>query len=206
MLTQAQLEKFCTKAEGITPSGNDIKQPIRHDGYIYATDGRICIRVDDDESIQAIAPLGRMKGYDFAKLFTGEENVVTPIPPLPDRIECPYCHGTCLEHGCIVCDGEGTIDSGITPVKCQTCGGTGKVEPGPDTGPCWWCNGRGEHENNPVAVGNTHFNRVYLALAAEMPGARFVRVDGLTTARIKFDGGEIAIMPTRANHYPARGI
>lgn len=188
MLTQEQLEKFCTKADHITPSGDDIKHPIRHDGYIYATDARICVRVEDNSTIQAVAPTGRMKGYDFAALFGSEENVDLPIPALPDRIECLHCHGTSLSHDCLSCDGDG----------CSDCGGTGKVKiPAQDAGACWWCNGRGDQEHNPVNVGGTHFNRVFLALAAELPGARFVRIEGNTPARIKFDGGEIAIMPTR---------
>lgn len=197
MLTQEQLEKFCAKADHITPSGNDIKRPIRHNGYIFATDARICIRVADNGTIQAAPPSGCMKGYDFSILFTGIENVDLPIPALPDRIQCSHCDGDCLEHDCQACDGEGHIDGEISALICTECGGTGRKEPGPDTGACWWCNGRGEQEQNPVMVGGIHFNRVFLALAAELPNARFVRIDGYTTARIKFDGGEIAIMPTR---------
>lgn len=199
MLTQEQLQKFCTKSTSITVTGKDLTQPIRHEGYIYATDGRICTRVVDDGSIHAIQPKGRMKGYDFAALFSSEENVDLPIPALPNRIECSHCLGDGLEHDCPDCDGEGHIDEDILPTSCLACNGTGKQLPpfGPEA--CWWCNGRGEEEHNPIEIGGTYFNRVYLALAAEMPGARFVRIDGLTTARIKFDGGEIAIMPTRNN-------
>jgi hypothetical protein len=195
MLTQEQLQKFCAKIDFNFEC--DYRTPARKDGYVYATDGRICIRVIDDGSLLAFPPAGRLKDIDLAKVFDGEKNCDIPMPELPARIECKHCHGTCLEHDCPMCEGQGMLDGDVAPITCPRCEGNRRIKPDHTAEPCWWCNGRGEQEDNPVLIGGMHFNRVYLALAAELPGARFVRIDGYTVARIEFDGGEIAIMPTR---------
>jgi len=193
-LTQDQLQKFCA----IVNFRNEHQHPFLFQGYLYATDGRICIRIKDDGSLK----IGTAhNGIDYAKIFEGKENCDLPIPPLPARIDCPRCNGTGIEHDCLDCDGTGTApatkDKRRTLVDCQKCAGAGRVTPAADAPPCWWCNGRGEEEHNPVAIGDTHINRIYLAMCAEIPGARIVRIAGTSVARIKFDGGQIAIMPTR---------
>lgn len=188
--TLEQLQKFCA----ITTDRDEWLHPFLFRGYVYATDGHICVRIKDDGSLkidtEIVTPY---RNIDYAKIFEGEENCDLPIPPLPKRIKCKPCRGTAISHDCPDCDGDG----GWGGTECTTCAGTGRVTPAADAPPCWHCNGRGEQEHNPVAVGDAHFNRIYLALAAEMPGARFVRIDGKNVARIKFDGGEIAVMPTR---------
>lgn len=186
-----QLQKFCA----IIDFRSERLRPFHFRGYAYATDGRICIRIKDDSSLKLdIAHTG----IDYAKVFEGEENCDLSIPLLPARIDCEHCHGTAISHDCPDCEGEGDlIASGGIGIDCATCTGKGKVTPAPDAPFCWWCNGRGEHEDNPVAIGDTHINRIYLAMAAELPGARIVRVDGPSVVRINFDGGEIAVMPTR---------
>jgi hypothetical protein len=189
--TLEQLHKFCA----LINLRNEHLHPFLFQGYLYATDGRICIRIKDDGSLKIdIAH----NGIDYAKIFEGEENCDLLIPPLPARIDCKRCNGTGIEHDCPDCEGEGTLDAERRGgIECQKCAGKGTITPAADAPPCWWCNGRGEQEQNPVAIGDTHINRIYLDMAAEMPGARIVRIAGTSVARIKFNGGEIAIMPTR---------
>lgn len=183
--TLDQLQKFCARYPDLV-RGNVYMQPLHYRVHIYATDGRICIRINDDRTLEVNST--GVDGINYAALFAGDKNCDLPIPPLPALIPCRHCHGTAVSHDCPDCDGDG----------CSSCDRIGKLKtPYPEAGPCWWCNGRGEQEDNPVAVGDSYFNRIYLALAAEIPGARFVRIDGLNVARIQFDGGEIAIMPTR---------
>lgn len=187
MITLDQLQKFCAHNEPLR--NREHLQPLRYCGHIYATDDRICIRINDDQTLE-VNGIG-VPGIDYAVIFAGDENCDLPIPQLPASIPCSHCHGTAISHDCPECDGDGG--------GCSSCDRTGKLKtPHLSAGPCWWCNGRGEQENNPIAIGDIFFNRIYLALAAEMPGARFVRIEPLSSARIVFDGGEIAIMPTRA--------
>lgn len=201
MIDQATLQKFC--------ANEDIRQylekPFRKNGYLYASNGHICIRIPDDSNIQAIEAPSQI---DPEKFFS---NSVTEWHLLPENLPppkpCSNCNGEKIvsekvAEPCPDCDGEGDFTHGEHTYTCKECDGEGYIHRKTQNKvTCPECTGTGENIYNPVQIGAANYSRTYLALIQSLPGAKIEHVpehDSWRVCRFIFDGGEGAVMPQRA--------
>jgi hypothetical protein len=108
------LDLFCNPQE--REPGRDLSVPFSLNGYTYATDGAICVRVprrpDIPENKDAPNAEARLS-WDFSRVKFG------PLPKLktlPDK--CGWCLGRGYQHNCPDCRCE-----------CEHCNGFGKFAP-----------------------------------------------------------------------------
>lgn len=142
-----RLNRFCGDDEG----RYELATPWRHDGYDYATDSRIAVRVPSSGSEVAVnTDKDRAKAYrSFGPIPSGEWRWWPMLEPDHDTEPCEACDGTghgkvkcntcdgtgCCdcdkcgnEHDCGHCDGEGEVTDDDT--TCPVCNGF-KTQPGP---------------------------------------------------------------------------
>lgn len=192
------LRKFCAV--------NDIRlyllNPIRRDGYLYATNGHIAVCIPDNPEINASADETRPDFSFIHKAMAEISDFGTVVAELPPPVKCPACGGSGYSVKCDDCDGEGTFDHGLHEYECKNCDGDGtfpgaKDEKGAVT--CHHCDGTGHDPFQTVRVGNSPFARRYVAMLKELPGAVIWTnsENELASAFFKFDGGFGALMPCR---------
>lgn len=176
----------------------DIHTPFRCPGGIVATNGEILICMNDDGGEYQDAT-EQTKGYAARfKAYINDpkrEWVDAASITLPDALPCPDCNskGHTFEDECDECDGDGEFRHGSHWYECEECNGSGKVA----ATTCSRCKGSGE-DFQPIHVGNTAFQRKYLALIVGLPDCRLgLPVTPLKTTVFTFTGGFGAIMPVR---------
>lgn len=187
------------------PAGQDIRlhlnQPARADGKLYASDGHILIVTHDDTEVSVL---------EDSKLPSLAKNLLAPIDgrdnwipvdiPLPSPISCFLCGGIGKLSECEHCEGDGFVlsNDGRKEEQCPKCNGAPYLA---DVNgyACWKCNGSGE-SILAIPVGNTHFQRRYLALLQSLPGPVTLAPAPVASdvAFFRFDGGHGALMPCRA--------
>ncbi len=199
------LKRFCKKPGGFR---DHLCSPIRRNGFLYATNGWIAIRIEDDPSIEA----SEGKETDtLHRIFEHGDIEFHELPALPDAIKCRYCKGTGIQYleECSDCDGDGDFIHGNHRYDCKECDGSGEVDSGEVSDKpkgCFHCNGSGEadctHGAIPTKVGGLYFQNHLLRMIVNLPNARIEHVtefDEKSTpaAHFIFDGGEGAVMPFR---------
>lgn len=113
------LQQFCG-ADDFRPY---LQKPFRRNGYVYATDGRILLRVDDDEQYSTVEKVNTERVFEkiSAAVFVPAPSVnIPPKAPISER-ECRDCDGRGTEHDCPDCGCE-----------CDTCDGTGRIKDQPE--------------------------------------------------------------------------
>lgn len=192
--------------------------PWRHDGFVYATNGYVAVRVLDEAGIEAVDAFAAGTVAERAKRFFYEHcpsdvNAYEPFQlPLPEPNQCEKCDGTGRMEQCDECNGEGFHTHGRHEYECKECCGLGgysyKNEIGEfPTVDCWECRGTGEAPSQFIQLGTLHFNRRYLAALAHFEGRRFrisspsAVIDAPYTtqevAAFHFNGGHAIVMPVR---------
>lgn len=162
-LTKIDLQKFCWTDEG----REALKTPWHYKDKAYATDGRVCVRIDDVYDGVEAATLDQIK---FAKQIDGFLNHGTAYPkpePLPSFKPSKV-------------------------IKCQWCGGSGNM----GNMRCTECWSGYRHRGEIVKVGLGAFHPYYLGLVASLPSVKISTVRRLQMALFWFDGGRGAVMPT----------
>jgi len=194
-MTIIDLQPFCWP-DNTRPT---IQTPWTADGFTYATDGLICIRVP------ALPEVTRSDGPNAPKMFArmdplSEENAV-PLASItiPDPIPCVTCDGGRIkEFPCDECDGSGTViyharrrrSLGEWPIDCPACEGS-------PTSRCPDCDGEGiSDEEQRVPIGEVDFQAALLRRLLLLPNVR-ITPDYPGPGRVLFDGGDGAIMPMR---------
>ena len=190
------------------PHRNPIQKPFRHEGRVYATDGRIAIVADeyDGETIEAKPSV---VGIILSHLKTVPRNTVEFRVGKPDDFsleigKCPDCNGKGYVAVCKKCGGEGywTCDCCGTEVECKKCNIDGQMpcEKG-DKGAveCDWCQGRGTVESNAgIDFANNYLSAYHLLRLAALPNC-VLRENPKKDDPLYFscDGAEGIIMPIR---------
>jgi hypothetical protein len=175
--------------------------PFRLNGFIYATDGEIAIRIPDDGSEVADCESGLEKIEHF---FQMPENILfQQIPLLNITLKCAECSGTGFVNyvhvDCDECDGEGVFKHGAHDYDCKECNGSGEyrsVTLG-SKNECNQCDGSGNQPIQAVAIGNTFLNHKYLVKMNNLPNCTIATNGKIERSYFKFDGGSGVIMPCR---------
>jgi hypothetical protein len=175
--------------------------PSRIDGFVYATNGHIAIRVKDDPEL-LVSDVVKFKS--LPAMFVKNVDEWGSIPELPPIIPCKTCKGSGKQYKtrCDECDGDGNFDHGTHNYECKECD-DGWVESNVCTEnevTCSTCDGSGEDIfSQPIKVGIQSYQRRYLAMIAALPNSKIELTPELDkVALFTFDGGEGAIMPIRA--------
>lgn len=201
ILSRIDIAPFCDRAG----TRSDLQKPMRHGAHVVATDRHILVMIEapdgdyprvSDSIAEAIA---RMEEEPYAGLRIAMMDLA-----LPDPIHCRFCDGNghAFRIICDECDGDGEFVHGSHWYECKACDGNGYVIASHDCQEaervvCNKCGGYGE-EFLSVRVGETHYQRKYLALLKSLPNCQLepnAHPEG--AARFTFDGGRGYLMPCR---------
>lgn len=201
-------EMFCEGYASAPSRYLDIEKPFVWQGYKYATDSRIAVRVAAPGEFESLEEGRRIPksivnvGWHLAEGATWE--------PWPERAsatverECPRCKGrgtVGYSHHCATCGGSGAIieecphcGHDMDEEECEHCDGKGEFY----RYSCSYCDGKGEGELlKEQPVGLARIAGDYDDRIRRLPGPiEYVPPktdDGAILFR--FDGGEGVIMP-----------
>lgn len=189
-----ELQPFCSESD-LRPN---MQKPWSRDGFTFATDGRILVRVSSTEYPVAeneAAPEASDAGpFNHNSL----ETEWIPVPDIPEPMfsDCRKCKGTGKSDKCRECCGDGRheCDCGHEH-DCGECDGTGYSWFAEKCDNCE--NGKVE-ETQQVAVGEAVVNAVYLRKIADLPNPEFARpTEWDKPIAFKFNGGVGYLMPMR---------
>lgn len=137
-----------------------ISEPFSEGEFIYATDGRICVRRrgEWDNGERCVPPIANLLN-DFDKSrYVDEPCDVTVLEP--EETNCDTCDGTGCFKECGVCDGMGEIECSEcgSYVDCYECDGD-------ESGPCPDCGATGRvMKHVPCPIGDTFISSKYARL------------------------------------------
>lgn len=188
-------------------------RPFYRDGYTYASNGHIAVRVSGKhaEENEAAPNINLPRLWDHADVMEW-----TDLPTFePQWASCIRCEGSGKSDRCEECCGDGEVefenDFNTYHMVCKSCDGDGYMsarERNTDK-TCSLCNGLGRTSKrecipfSTLTAVNQGLNSDYLLLMQKLLTGiqieKFPRVlDGGTTVpavRFRFDGGEGALMP-----------
>lgn len=178
--TQIDLTPFCD------PDGEYLATPWVKDGWRYATDGRVCVRVLADGEPNE-PPLLKRALPSVAQMFSavdGEWLIWPAIPP------CNLCHGkSAALVNCSNCRGSGRCECADCGCQheCAECDGDGQSE---QTCECH------SDESRDILCGAA-WVRGYLAeRIGALPHVSYLpQTDSGKPVRFRFDGGDGLVMP-----------
>lgn len=197
MNTLEILRQFCATEN---EEREHLRHPMRHDGYLYATNGHIAVRVADDRAVDA-APVPELMLEKMLPAFAAiPGSLGVPIPELPEPEACIRCGGTGHLHRreCPECRGDGTFRHGRHDYECAECDGDGYLRFGAPAGEiCPRCDGRGEEPYNATLVGDALIDPRYLRLLQTLPQPVLYPNGPKKPLMCRFDGGVALVMPMR---------
>lgn len=193
------LKRFCGCEHDIREY---VRQPWAHQGYVYATNGHICVRVPAPEHAGTTSevPIAESARGLFERATNTEYAPLPPFTPAPVCFQCEG-EGHYKQSKCGDCDGEGNFKRGHHEYECRECEGTGWLPD--DEGQkrdCEECWGTG-HDRRAVDFGNDVFyDARYLAWVKALPGVMFAPGGASTTDKpmpghFVCAGGEGLLMP-----------
>lgn len=191
------LTQFCATRD----TRKHLFAPFRLNGFIYATDGAIAIRVPDDGSEVAECDPGLLKIESFFNL--PDEASFMELPLLPTRENCISCKGNGVVNyemlDCEECDGEGEFEYGSHTYECKECRGRGEYKSTRKgvSHKCDQCDGSGNKDIQPVCIGNSLLNLKYLVALKKLGNCRISTSGETEKSYFKFDGGHGVVMPCR---------
>lgn len=150
-------------------------KPFSRNGYTYATNGHIMLRVAERPGIPDVEKQFNqerpLEGIEAAEFF----RPIFDLPPAPDGLgPCDKCDGRGYAHDCPDCECE-----------CETCGGTSSVDP---------------ERFISTAVGPKSFALNYIRQVLALPDVEiqvFPAEDDGKQMLFRFRGGVGALMPLR---------
>lgn len=174
-----------------------LKLPIRANGYLYATNGHICVRCGDDPEVTELA------GPDAVKIQHRIDEYIAECPadavfhPLKfERVQhkCRSCKGAGSIMPCYACD-DGVFDHYGIEYECRTCDAMGYIPDDDSNTPCPECDGN-KYTIDHARVDGRLFNGDYLDRLSKLPGIQIhVAAGEKHASHFRFDGGCGVIMP-----------
>lgn len=153
-----------------------LQSPLTINGYTYATDGRIIIKVPAIDGVPETT-----KEILIARIcaeFSGVKNTgrFLPVPP-PDG-NCSTCLGL-KKIACVFCDCCGWKIDLATDIPCLDCEGSGKG-----------------YNDKQVPFEDHELNPIYLRKLLTLPNCKIAsNLDSNNPVSIMFDGGQGLLMP-----------
>jgi len=185
------LKQFVSKNKEIIA----LHEPYVHDGYEYATDGYICIRIKTDKPNTVLKYAQFPRAWELFEDFSGDFYPLSVGPKTKERTcgcaggyvpkgECPDCAGTGV-HEC---------DCG-TSHDCGYCFGTGMI---PSDDICPQCKGKKVYmvPEDKVFLPNRSISGDNLEMIMMLPNLEYNDIlvkskNGVTDyMQFRFDGGE----------------
>lgn len=196
------ITKFCS--HGADPRSY-LRQPMRLDADVVATNGHILVRWSDMPGDYPEAPetmvrtITNITNGKFSGTFYDLQCF-----SLPEARSCPACGGVGYHYflACDECDGEGDFFHGSHWYHCKACKGEGRYTTSQHSEwarkeTCYHCDGHGD-THQIVHIGDQAFQRRYIAMLKTLPGLLLeAGINPLATARFTFDGGHGFLMPCR---------
>lgn len=199
MNTQAILDIF-TEKDGFRYS---LAMPHRANGFLYASNGYIAVRVPDDPAIPCCENNGNSMFVDLPKNVekllsnTSDYDFQPIILPEPVNEACPKCKGYCHFIKCVECDGKGEFKHGSYTYSCKACDGKGNKPSMLGNDDCDECNGSGVREAF-ITLRGMFFLPVSIRAIAVLSGIELGISSGNGyPARFRFNGGCGIIATTR---------
>ena len=194
------ITKFCTTND----PRHYLHKPMRHDGFLYATNGHVAVRIADDPAIEGgPMPQNLQNGILQKMVDDTEDRTWQPVPVIDKASlrDCAYCNGTGCAKTCPACDGEGEFEHFGDWYDCKRCETTGQVAAGSanDSTTCSYCFGSGHDASQSVEIGGAHIAARFLRLiAAEIPDAEIgISKNPLGVQIIRAPGVIGCVMPMR---------
>ncbi len=160
MITEPITELPPIFAEFCTTELYRYTKPFSEDGFAYATNGRILVRMPFAGTLESQDP------PKAAQLFRAWSGSGTPIEPVFTETEgvCVSCNGAKVVSDCEICYGDGEVFSETQQnyFPCGTCQGCGSIAD-ENGNKCGHCQGFGLDAKG-VTLGATNINRNYVAL------------------------------------------
>lgn len=177
-----------------------LTRPARYLDKLYASDGHILIRTHDDTDVHCMDDSPLVSAAErMLEPLTERNNWISAQMGLPEKILCFVCGGIGKTTICDHCEGDGVVEAANGPheIQCPKCGGI-PVRGDENGVECDHCNGTGAGFQT-VPVGNTFFQRRYLALLQTLPGPVLLSThdNPKEVAFFHFSGGVGALMPCR---------
>lgn len=177
-------------------------KPFRIGFFVYATNAHWAVRLPADglEADDSIA--SNIKNKIEAMFEAAPADGFVPLPKVEDPGACNWCggHGVGALHECDSCDGKGTFMRNGYKYECQSCDEEGSIFSADKDGKsvCPYCSGLGIPEDCGITkIGNATYANRYLWLLSNLPGIEIAPDQPGKPARIRFDGGDGALMPCR---------
>lgn len=180
------------------------EHPFNIDGFTFATDGHILLRVPEDTAYSQNKPIdavlrlcwpAQVNNLTYAPLFSVN-------PPVEEV--CNRCKGVTRKQECDECDGDGFVTWSNTlynhdyEAECKSCEGTGEVCE------CQECDGTGKKRApQTIDIGGSRFNRALLfKITSLLHDVKMVipAEGNLSTVHFTFDGGDGLVMPMRKEY------
>jgi len=203
------LTKFCDLGR------EHFKEPWSYGEHSFATDGRIAVRTQRDQSVSG-KELHRININSIIQEAESKPRHDWATPPLAigNTYKCARCKGEGCVYECAECNGLGelTFQTSFNTynIECESCCGRGrmirdawlntfgafhnlikfKLE-------CDMCCGTGViAEYDRVKIHGCTFAGKYISLIGELPAAQIsVSEDSIGISLFRFDGGVGALMP-----------
>ena len=211
------LTPFCSSDHSVSQSNRYfLSIPWIKDGYQWASDGVIIVRVRTDQPDSELQPLFPENSFQVLKPYdkTLIENMKFELPvQIVEKVtkQCSQCKGLgeITEEECTNCHGSGECECGNCGWEhdCGYCGGTGRETPHPDEvledgKMCSECNGDGSLDNSVVEHHGQFIAGKYYNMIKDLPDVLLQVVpeeDILTSTPVyfSFEGGEGLVMPRR---------
>jgi|SRR3990167_8224692 len=202
------LTNFCN------PDRKILKNPIKYGDYIYASDGKIAIRIDNKMSIKEFPDLIlNIETPEIVKQVCND-SVISKIEDiidknkhginlnfvyekkLPEYNECICCKGKGIINKCNECNGTGMVECGEcgNEKDCKECDGFGTI----NERKCNECNGTGKILKNSESIltEGLKVKSEYLNIIYENFKNVSLYSNGIKKPiYFTFDGGEGILMP-----------
>lgn len=180
-----QLKTFCLQVKPIRAAERELMKLTAFDGFAYATDGKIVIRVKGLTNVTPAA-LGEALGEWSEYHMTIARNAVKTSPQRWYRLTSPPVPRALVP--CFGCNGSGQVecDACANQAACDACNGTGKRQP----------------EVIYTLLGQRLLLQQLVRILplpdlqlGPVPRSAISMGSGWMPQRFRFDGGEGAIMP-----------
>jgi hypothetical protein len=188
-MSDLDLQQFCVKEEKDTEWLKSLMKPWVANGWEYAADCGIAIRIPTTKSATPPPECHRNYHPEIERSFATDAIPEDELTPWPQRNICETCNGTGVKGTqiCSKCNGDGYFlcsECG-SEAECPKCGRSGHVPR-----KCSDCGGKNLVQMDSCYVSATNYQRINT-----LPNLRY-KENNNNPIYFRFDGGEGSVMIT----------